>query len=130
MICALRPSRRKMCAKLFITVVVPAPDDPVTAMMGCWVDMSKPRLGSEHRALVEERRAVRTVRTTGVLGVVAFDTLDFVAGSENQRNPLMQRFRHDVEQAFASGRGAAAGLLGVQAGRVGFVQKAQQTSGA
>ena len=38
----LEPSRRKMCAKLFITVVVPAPDEPVTAMMGWRVDM--PRL--------------------------------------------------------------------------------------
>src|SRR5260370_42659361 len=108
MICALRPSRRKMCAKLFITVVVPAPDDPVTAMMGCWVDMSKPRLGSEHRALVEERRDIGAVRTTGVLGVVAFNTFDFVAGAENQRNTLMHRFRHDIEHAFPSGRCAAA----------------------
>ncbi len=38
MICALMPSRRKMCAKLFMTVVVPAPEDPVTAIMGCLMD--------------------------------------------------------------------------------------------
>jgi len=34
MTCAVIFSRRKMWAKLFITVVVPAPDEPVTAMMG------------------------------------------------------------------------------------------------
>jgi len=51
MICALMPPRRKMCAKLFIHVVVPAPDDPVTAMMGSW-RTSEPALGPEHRALV------------------------------------------------------------------------------
>jgi hypothetical protein len=28
-----------MCWKLRITVVVPAPDDPVMAMMGCLTDM-------------------------------------------------------------------------------------------
>ena len=28
-----------MCAKLFMTVLVPAPEEPVTAMTGCLVDM-------------------------------------------------------------------------------------------
>ncbi|GAB6850384.1 hypothetical protein JCM10599A_41880 [Paraburkholderia kururiensis] len=32
-------SRLKIWAKLFITVVVPAPLEPVTAMMGCLTDM-------------------------------------------------------------------------------------------
>ena len=36
---ALMPSRRKMCANAFITVVVPAPEEPVTAMTGCLMDM-------------------------------------------------------------------------------------------
>ena len=36
---ALMPSRRKMCANAFITVVVPAPEEPVTAMTGCLIDM-------------------------------------------------------------------------------------------
>src|SRR5256885_6969697 len=68
MTCALMPSRRKMCAKLCITVVVPAPEEPVTAMIGCFTDMwgfleptpgrasargSRQRLGPEQRALVE-----------------------------------------------------------------------------
>ena len=34
-----------------------------------------------------------------MLGVVAFDALDFVAGAENQRNALMQGFGHDIEHA-------------------------------
>jgi hypothetical protein len=29
-----------MCAKLLMTVLVPAPEDPVTAMTGCLVDMN------------------------------------------------------------------------------------------
>src|ERR1700730_16740288 len=122
MICALMPSRRKMCAKLFITVVVPAPDDPVTAMMGCLADMSKPRLGSEHRAFVEQRRDVRTVDAAGVLGVIAFDTFDFVVGTEDQRDALMERVRHHVEQAVASGGGAAARLLDQHGDQSGLVQ--------
>src|SRR5437016_14477595 len=86
MTCALMPSRRKMCAKLCITVVVPAPEEPVTAMIGCFTDMSgfleptpgrasargsRQRLGPQQRALVEERRDVRPVRAALVLGVVA-----------------------------------------------------------
>jgi hypothetical protein len=33
-------SRLKICVKLFMTVVVPAPLEPVTAMIGCLTDMS------------------------------------------------------------------------------------------
>jgi hypothetical protein len=32
-------SRLKICVKLFMTVVVPAPLDPVTATIGCLTDM-------------------------------------------------------------------------------------------
>jgi hypothetical protein len=28
-----------MCSKAFLTVVVPAPDEPVTAITGCLLDM-------------------------------------------------------------------------------------------
>src|ERR1700735_1895734 len=126
MTCALRPSRRKIWAKLFMTVVVPAPDDPVTAMMGCLTDMSRlpsePRFGAEHRALVEERRVVGTIRSAGVLGVIALDAIDFVARTQDQRHALMQRLGYDVEQGVASGRGAAAGLFDQQGDRVGLVQ--------
>ena len=39
---ALSFSRRKTCWKVRITVVVPAPDEPVIAMMGCLADMAGP----------------------------------------------------------------------------------------
>src|SRR5438045_8569025 len=106
MTCALMPSRRKMCAKLCITVVVPAPEEPVTAMIGCFTDMSglleptpgragargsRQRLGPEERALVEERRDVRPVRAAQVLGVVALDAADLVAQAEDQGNALVSR---------------------------------------
>ena len=32
-------SRRKICSKMRLTEVVPAPDDPVMVMMGCLADM-------------------------------------------------------------------------------------------
>src|SRR5262245_8827992 len=52
--CALMPSRRKMWAKLCITVVVPAPLDPVTAMIGCLTDMRTPGCWLSFRAEGEE----------------------------------------------------------------------------
>jgi hypothetical protein len=35
-------SRRKMFSNARLTVVVPAPEEPVTAMMGCLIDMGFP----------------------------------------------------------------------------------------
>src|SRR5689334_17950640 len=114
MTCALMPSRRKMCAKLCMTVVVPAPEEPVTAMTGCFTDMSgflqpppgragargsRQRLGPEQRALVEERRDVRPVRAVQVLGVVALDALDLVARAEDERHALMKRGRVHLHEA-------------------------------
>ncbi len=32
-------SRRKICSKVALTELVPAPDDPVIEMMGCLTDM-------------------------------------------------------------------------------------------
>src|ERR1700757_835510 len=105
------PSRRKMCAKLCMTVVVPAPEEPVTAMIGCFTDMAAPapqapgrsarsqrRLGPEQRALVEERRDVWPVCAAVVFGVVALDALDLVARSEYQRHSLMQGLRVHFHQ--------------------------------
>src|SRR6202051_1035485 len=124
MICALRPSRRKMCAKLFITVVVPAPDDPVTATMGCLVDIrclensrfgaqsrSQQRFWTEHRALVEQRRAIGTVRAAGVLGVVPLDAFDFITRAQYQGDALMKYLGCALEQPLVSRRSAASGLL-------------------
>src|SRR5207248_1063586 len=126
MTCALMPSRRKMCAKLCITVVVPAPEEPVTAMIGCFTDMSglpeptpgragargsRQRLGPEERALVEERRDIRPVRAAQVLGVVALDALHLVARAEDQRHALVEREQIHLHEALAAGRRATPGLL-------------------
>ena len=35
-------SRKKICSNAFLTVVVPAPEEPVTAMTGCLADMNAP----------------------------------------------------------------------------------------
>src|SRR5580658_5808438 len=129
-----------MCAKLFMTVVVPAPEEPVTAMMGCLIDIrfffrkkrlshaparSQPRLGSEQRTLVEQRRAKRPVGPAAPLGVIALDALDLIARAENQRDALMQRLGLKLHQTLATGRGAAAGLLDEQADRIGLVKQPQ-----
>ena len=39
---AFTPSRRKICSKVRRTEVVPAPEDPVTEMIGCLADMASP----------------------------------------------------------------------------------------
>src|SRR5437588_8507154 len=119
MTCALMPSRRKMCAKLCITVVVPAPEEPVTAMIGCITDMSgfleptpgrasargsRQRLGPQQRALVEERRDVRPVRAALVLGVVAVDALNLVARAEDKRHALKRLERIQLHEAVSCGR--------------------------
>src|SRR5207244_5153521 len=119
MTCALMPSRRKMCAKLCITVVVPAPEEPVTAMIGCFTDTSgflaptpgrasargsRQRLGPEERPLVEERRDVRPVRAGLVLGVVALAVVELVARAEDQRHALIKRERMHLHAALAAGR--------------------------
>src|SRR5262245_9386327 len=69
---ALTFSRRKMLAKVRVTEVVPAPDEPVMAMMGCRSDMAFVPLhpsGTEQTAGGKERRAAlgfmnRTVRVS------------------------------------------------------------------
>jgi len=114
-------SRRKMCAKLFITVEVPAPEDPVTAMTGCLALTARLRLNIE--PLVEQRRAIGTIRAAGVLGMIAFDALHLMVRAQDQRNTLVQGFRHDLEQALPSRSGETAGLLNEQGDGVCFVQK-------
>src|SRR2546429_766598 len=118
------PSRRKMCAKLFMTVVVPAPEDPVTAIMGCLMDTqcspelihrrtqrSQQCLRPEQRAFVEERRGERPVRAAFVFGVVALDPFDLVARAEDQRNALMERLRPHLHEALVTGRRPTPRLL-------------------
>src|SRR2546423_9718724 len=98
-----------MCWKLFITVVVPAPDEPVTAMMGCRWDMAAASdlRGAEYGALVEQRRDVGLVGPGVVVQVIALDALDFFVGAQDRRRALLDFLRDDVEQRTASGPGAA-----------------------
>ena len=50
------PSRVKMCSKARFTVVVPAPDEPVTATTGCCLDMLSP-LHSDFLDLVSDEES-------------------------------------------------------------------------
>src|SRR6202162_6668761 len=104
-----------MRAKLFKTVVVPAPEEPVTAIIGCWRDTqnspelthprtqrSKPCLRPEQRAFVKERRAERPVCAAFVFGVVTLDPFDLVARTQDQRNALMQRLGLHFHEALVT----------------------------
>src|SRR5690606_29330786 len=122
-------SRRKMCSKLRMTVVVPAPDDPVTATIGCFADMrlssSCSSLDAEQRSLREQWRAVGLVGAGGELGVISLDPLDLVARSEDQRDALMQTFGLNGHDAALAGRSRAARLLDEERDRIRFVEQAQ-----
>src|SRR3982074_1941218 len=90
-------SRRKICSKVRITDVVPAPEDPVTAMIGCLADMLlRPPSGvrSEQATCSEERRVVFELV---VIAVIALDALDLVAGPEHESNPLVRGLRLHLE---------------------------------
>ena len=75
------PSRRKMCLKLLITVVVPAPEEPVMATIGCFTDMSSSALVLvlEQRPLFEEGGTVGLVLATVEGQVIAGDLLHLLA---------------------------------------------------
>src|SRR5512139_2979560 len=90
-------SRRKIFSKVRVTEVVPAPDDPVIAMMGCLADMGVPGSGEsvrrsegrgEQAALAEEGRLVAVQR---LLGVVLLDAADFLGRAEDEADALVQR---------------------------------------
>src|SRR2546430_2530456 len=125
------PSRRKMCAKLFMTVVVPAPEDPVTAIMGCLMDTqcspelihrrtqrSRRSLRLEQRGLVKGGRGNRPVRAAFVFGVVALDPFDPFPRAEDQRNALMERLRPPLNEALVTGRRPPPRLLHEQTDRI------------
>jgi hypothetical protein len=44
MVAALAPTRRKICSRAALTAPIPAPDEPVTAMIGCFFDILFPIL--------------------------------------------------------------------------------------
>ena len=53
---ARTPSRRRICSMVRVTEVVPAPDEPVIAMIGCWAVMSAVDVREPvERALPEQR---------------------------------------------------------------------------
>src|SRR5512134_724976 len=126
---ALTPSRRKICSKVRRTDVVPAPEEPVTEMIGCLTDMPSTSPERTHlpvrspvaqqAAPAEERRALAQVR----LAVQALDVDDLRARADHDRHPPVQIVRQEVEDAPLAGGGAAAGLLDHQGDRIGLVQQ-------
>src|SRR5215468_10934880 len=108
-----------MLSNVRVTDVVPAPDEPVMAMIGWRSDM---RSIPEQAALGEQRRAGVARRR---LVVVALDAFDLAARAEHEADALVQRRRLDAQHRLAPGAGAATGLLDHEADRVGFVQQAQ-----
>src|SRR5437763_4608487 len=98
-----------MFSKVRVTDVVPAPDEPVMAMMGCFCDTAMP-LGSsvaEQAALGEQRG--RPVAAG--LPVVALDAFHLASRAEDDADALVQRRRLDAEHRCAPGARAPAGLL-------------------
>src|SRR4051812_1154734 len=116
-----------MCWNVFVTVVVPAPEDPVTAMTGCLADMFAPRRSgaAEERPDVEERVRVGLDAAGVMLRVIADQALDLAPRSEDDRDPLVQGAGLDFEQPGAARRGGSAGLLHDHRHRRGLVEQAQ-----
>src|SRR4029450_13434418 len=118
---AVTRSRRKICSNVRMTEVVPAPDEPVTAMMGCVADMGTPsrlRGTAQNVARTEQRRFVFE---TVVLAVVALDALDFRARAEHETDALLQAFRFHRQDGFADRAGAPARLFAQKDDRVSLV---------
>src|SRR5581483_2653158 len=122
-------SRRKMCSKVRMTEVVPAPEEPVTAMMGWRADMSISALsdpGGEQAACAEERRLELEFV---VIAVIALDSFDLVTRTEHEADALVGRLRLDFENWSLPRARPAASLLDQQADRIGLIQQ-PQTPGA
>src|SRR5687768_12892644 len=111
------PSRRKIWSKVCLTVVVPAPEEPVTEMIGCFLLKGS---APEQAAPAEER---------GGLGfgevVVGGDALHLLGRAEDEGGALVQARRALVEQPVAAVGGAAAGLLDQEGHRRAFVDAAE-----
>src|SRR3954452_8944815 len=97
------PSRRKMCWKVRVTEVVPAPDEPVMAITGGCAVMT--RLQSERSS--EERTGVEQggvedrlgpvepgLDGTVVVRVVGLEALDLLTGTERKRGPFVKPRGH------------------------------------
>src|SRR5688572_8923184 len=124
---AVTRSRRKICSNVRMTEVVPAPDEPVTAMMGCVADMAAPpRLRGTPQNVTRAEQG-RFVFETVVLAVVALDAFDFRARAEHEADALLQAVGFDRENGFAARARAPPRLFDEKADRVGFVKQAQPT---
>src|SRR5688572_23412277 len=124
---AFTPSRRKICANVRMTDVVPAPDEPVIEMIGCLRDIPLPfsaGCGAEQATFAVERRIVRVVV---VLLVVALDQLYLVGRPEDERDALVQCVRQDVEDSLPPGARHSPGLLDEEGDRIRLVEQAQPT---
>src|SRR3954464_1653297 len=117
------PARRKIWSKVCLTVVVPAPEEPVTEMMGCRADIAScSPSGPEQAAVPKEGRALAVPRAAGA---VVGNALDLFAVAEDERHALVQRLGLEVEDARpAVGRGPAR-LLDDERQRVGLVEEPQ-----
>src|SRR3954464_10973080 len=92
-------SRRKICSKVLRTEVVPAPEEPVTEMMGCRADMLlyfALRLRPHQSALAEERRAAGIGLAARIIGGHA---RDLFGGAADQGRALVDPGGHQVEDA-------------------------------
>src|SRR3569832_1358209 len=118
-------SRRKMFWKVRVTEVVPAPEEPVIAIMGWRSDMigSLKLLNSNRRtkqaALIEQRIGhIDRLRRI----VILFDPFHFIARAEDQADALVQGFKLDFHDRMTSSAGPPTGLLHDESNRVGFIQ--------
>src|SRR5690242_3012947 len=121
------PSRRKICSKVRRTDVVPAPDDPVTEIMGCLTDTtrhprSKLSFSDEQPALPKQRRCFGRRRAAEV---IALDPFHLPACSENEGHALVQKARHQIEDTLAAGRALAISLFHQERDRVRLINQPQ-----
>ncbi len=58
-------------------------------------------------------------------GLVTADQIDFLARPEDQRRPLMEACRGNIEDALSAVGGFAACLLDERGDRIGLVEKSQ-----
>src|SRR5579863_10440050 len=112
-------SRRKICSKVLLTEVVPAPEEPVIAMIGWRTDIgASPRsdvLGKE--ASRGEQRHVELEFV--VVAVIPLDALDLRARAEDEADALVQALGDHIEDRAVPGARPPARLLDEIADRIG-----------
>src|ERR1700722_7082697 len=88
-------SRRKMCSKVRRTEVVPAPEEPVTEMMGCFADIASPSEPHQTAAAEKRRMLSRELR----IGVIARDQTHDLIRAEDERCAGVNVGRLNIENA-------------------------------